>query len=279
MPKAAGLPDGFELLRTAKCIVAVRSCAKNTLLELGITDRSKFDELLKTGRATGGRRGRAVSIPLDSEGRDRAVVRHCWRGGLLGRVLGDVYLTGARALEEVRVSEAARTAGVPTPECLAAVVRRTGLFRSADLLFREVPDAVSLEEWLKQNADSTPPHTQEIMGTLAETFGKLFAANIYHPDLHAGNVLIRETGEGYRAYVIDFDSAERRRCLPVRLREKMLFRFNRALVKRHLAPTPVTLSARVRFCRELGMAGSGTGMRRLVSRCSNHLKRHSWHYY
>jgi hypothetical protein len=271
------LPDGFELVQSGRCTAAVRSVARAEVLALGVLDEAAFGTVLSRGRRLGGGRGAAVSVPFGPGG-ERAVVRRCRRGGLLGRLLGGRYLGSARPMREISVSEAARAAGVPTPECLAAVVRRRGPFCFLDLISREIPDAISLEEWLRRNANAPAGAASDVGSAVADAFLRLVQAGIYHPDLHAGNVLIQARDGRPLAHIIDLDKATRLPELPDRLTRKMLFRFNRALVKRGLAPQPVTLSARVRFCMQLGIAIGPGEMRRLVRQCGTHLRRHSWRY-
>jgi len=268
------LPDGFESLDTAGGRAVVRASAKDQLLRLGIQDKRAFEESRKTAPPIGTGRGQAVSASL-GPGAGRAVIRHYRRGGLAGRVLDDVYFGGARPVEELRVSEAARRAGVPTPECLAALIWRTGLSYSGDLIVREVPDAVPLDQWLERGCDAAS--LRKVVGRLADAFASLVAANIYHPDLHAGNVLVQER-DPPSLFLIDFDKAEQRADLSPRLRDRMLFRFNRALVKRGLAPRPVGQLTRLRFCKELGIGGDRDEVRRLFSDCGAHLRRHAWRY-
>ena len=277
MPPITSLPKGFELLREGEATVVVRASAAEQLLALGMLERPMLEMLRAKGRPIGRGRGQAVSIPLDPMGADRVILRHCRRGGMLGSLLGDTYFRGNRPLEELRVSEAARSAGVPTPECLAAMTWRKALGYSGDVLVREVSGAVSLEEWLSGDDASASTTMQDVAGALADTFAKLVAANIYHPDLHAGNVLIESDGD-VRVHIIDFDKARQMNALPAGLRDRMLFRFNRALVKRRLAPRPVSLLTRMRFFRRLGIAEGREKTRRFVSECRSHLKRHSWHY-
>jgi len=269
------LPDGFERLHAGPTTAVLRSSEKERLLALGILDESRFRATLADGEPVGGGRGTTVAVRLDPSGTERAVVRHYHRGGLFGGVLRDKYLSGARPFRELRVCEAARAAGVPTPQCLAAVVRRSWPFCTADLVVREVPGAVSLETWLRQkDKGGATASLREMTTAFADAFARLVAADIYHPDLHAGNVLVRERG-GLRVYVIDFDKARQVPGLPDSLRERMIFRFNRALVKRGLAPHPVGLLTRMRFLRELS---GGRDTRRLAAACAEHLRYHSWRY-
>lgn len=265
----ANLPAGFDLVRGVACVAVVRASVRQHLLSGGLPDRAGFERLRQSGRPLGAGRGEGVSVALPC---GKVVIRHCRRGGILRRILGDSYLRGARPIQELRVAEAARAAGVPIPEYLGAFVWRRGLFYRGDLAVREVPAAMSLEEWLW-----TEPATEEIDAVsraLAAAFRKLLAARIYHPDLHAGNVLVC----GGSVYLIDFDRARQLRAMPDRLRDRMLFRFNRALIKRGLAPELVTLAARVRFCKDLGLWGNAGELRRFFAACGAHLNRHRWTY-
>ncbi len=270
------LPDGFEMLQTPGVTAAVRSSEKALLLDLGILDPTRLDELRQSGRAIGSGRGGAVSVAIGPEKGGRAVIRHCRRGGPLGTLLGDRYFSGARPLEELAVSEAARSAGVPVPECLAAVIRRSGIFCRCDFILREVPEAVTLEEWLRGNVDADAVRT--VTELLAAAFARLVAAGIYHADFHAGNVLVQQGEGGFRITLIDFDKAEQRDPLPATLRDRMLFRFNRGLVKRGLAPRPVGSTLRLRFCRQAGIAATPEDAREFAASCAAHLRRHSWRY-
>ena len=275
MTTLTDLPEDFELLRAGRTTAVVRRSAKDRLLAIGVLDEAALEQTRAQGQALGGGRGGAVSVALDPRSGERAVIRHFHRGGMLGRLLGDRYFSAARPLAEIGVSEAARAAGVSTPECLAAVIRGGFGFCRCDLILREIPQAVSLDQWL---LESPPPkRLPDVRKAVAATFAKLFAANIYHPDLHAGNVLIQTDGDTVTAWVIDLDKARRAGVLGERLRNEMLFRFNRALVKRGLSPRPVSLIERARFCREIGV-GQGEALRRFAEGCDAHLRRHSWRY-
>ena len=272
----ASLPDGFEMIRAPNVTAAVRSSAKNMLLGSGILETARLEELRQGGRPIGSGRGGAVSIAIGPQPGERAVIRHCRRAGPAGKLLGDRYFFGTRPMEELAVSEAARSAGVPVPECLAAVARRSGVFYRCDLILREVPEAVTLEEWLSGTVDTDD--VRAVTGLLAEAFARLVAAGIYHADFHAGNVLVQQAGSGFQITLIDFDKAEKRDPLPAALRDRMLFRFNRGLVKRGLAPFPVGSTLRLRFCRQAGIAAAPEDTRQFASDCAAHLRRHSWRY-
>ncbi len=255
---------------------AVRSSAKERLLEVGVLDTARLADLRAGGRPIRSERGGSVSAHLGPGDDDRVIIRHYRRAGPLGRFLGDRYFLGERPLHELAAYEAARSAGVPVPEPLAAILRRSGLCYRADLIVREVTGAVTLQEYLRSN----PSHeaVRAAAAALADAFAHLVDAGIYHPDFHAGNVLVREDGADVHISIIDFDRAKQFDSLPAARRDEMLFRFNRALVKRSISPGAVGLRTRMRFCRQAGAAGSPDEARRFAARCAAHLRRHVWHY-
>ncbi|MFO7899185.1 MAG: lipopolysaccharide kinase InaA family protein [Planctomycetota bacterium] len=271
------MPEGFEAVRADRGTAVVRSSVRADLAELGVFDRERLAELRRSAEPVGSGRGGAVAAPLPTGG-GRVIIRHCHRGGLLRGLAGDRHLLGARPIEELCVTEAARAAGVPAPEPLAAIVWRRSIGYSGDLVVREIPGATSLEDWLSAGPDAA--QRRLVIGRLAEAFSRLVGASICHPDLHAGNVLVQDGVDGgLRVYLIDFDRAKRvDGGLSARRRNVMLFRFNRALVKRGLAPRPVTPLARMRFIRKLGIAPDAGARRKLFSDCAAHLRRHAWHY-
>jgi tRNA A-37 threonylcarbamoyl transferase component Bud32 len=269
------LPHGFELLQTGRCRAVVRSSVKDQVQALHLTDRRRVNELLSSGTPLAGGRGSAVSVPFDD---GRAVLRLGRRGGPAGALLGDWYVLGRRPVDELRAAEAARSAGVSVPEYLAAFVWRSGPVYTGAVVVRELAGAKPLAAWLAPPEAPGDTELRAMADVLAKAFRALFRAGIYHRDLHGGNVLVRPGDGRPEVAIIDFDRAKRLPALPDRLRDRMLFRFNRALVKRALAPRPVSLRRRVRFCKELDVAPDRAGLRRFVAACGAHLRRHAWHY-
>jgi lipopolysaccharide kinase (Kdo/WaaP) family protein len=265
------LPDKFERMTGKGYRAVVRSSAKDALLAQGALAKATFEELRTTGTPAG--RGRSIAGTIDLDGVGRVVLRRGQRGGALGGLLGGLYLCGERPVEELAVAEWARAAGAPVPEYVAAVVWPAWPFYSAGLIVREVPDSVTLQDWLRgRNTDEAGA----MAGPLADAFARLFAAGVYHADLHAGNVLVQEADGQLELHIIDFDKSVRHTPLPSALRDLMLFRFNRALVKRGLSPDPVEPALRLRLCRELGLEGDE--LKRFVTGCEAHLERHKGRY-
>ncbi len=188
--------------------------------------------LVAAGRArpTAGGRGvvHFVTARSPSAADDLWVLRHYRRGGLLAGLLGDRYLyAGAkatRAFAELTLLAELHEAGLAVPAPVAARVCRRGLYYRADLLTVALPGVRTLAE-LRQAA-GTAPLAAAIPHAVGGAVRRLHEAGVWHADLNAHNVLV--DGDG-RAYLIDFDRAERRP--PGAWREANLARLRRSLDK------------------------------------------------
>jgi tRNA A-37 threonylcarbamoyl transferase component Bud32 len=164
-----------------------------------------------------------------------AVVRHYRRGGFLGPFLRDTYLCRGRFLEEVRVSEWARSHGVPTAEVLVMRSQRTGLgFHRGDLITREIEGSQDMDRYLGALREEEPYHLarrKEAVRSVALLVQGMHRAGLYHADLNLKNIVIRFTEQGVNSYVIDLDRARVIRPLRSRLRIRNLLRLYRSLDK------------------------------------------------
>jgi len=167
----------------------------------------------------------------------RWAVRHFFRGGkVLPSLLGDRYvrLGTPRPFHELRVSEGARSRGIPTPRVMAAAQYPTSLFHRADLVTEFVPDSTDLVETLfdsqRRGLGQANDRLEALraVGALIRALGK---AGIRHGDLHAGNILLQWKGTAPRAHILDLD---RSHLLPVGSQapvKPMLYRLKRSLRK------------------------------------------------
>lgn len=131
------------------------------------------------------------------------VLRHYRRGGWMAPLLGDRYLWRGRArsrgfLEFGLLADLCRR-GLPVPKPIAARQRRRGLYYTADLIMRVVPDAQTLAEIIGQGHFDAP---------LADRVGALVArfhdAGLDHADLNAHNILVAAR----QLWLIDLDRGE-----------------------------------------------------------------------
>lgn len=177
----------------------------------------------------------------------RTVVRkHYYRGGLAARLSSDLYLwTGvarARSLHEWTMLSHLRARGMPVPKPVAARVRLTWPWYTADLLTVEIPDTRTLGQLLSER--SLPPETWRRVGKM---IARLHTARVEHADLNIDNVLLDKDG---RVYLIDFDRA-RPQPIPGDWQAENLRRLERSLLKwvskgriasDHIAEFPMLLS-------------------------------------
>ena len=166
-------------------------------------DHAHWSAIGKADARSGGRGGVAfVDTPVGA-----CALRHYHRGGLAARVSADQYLwTGAartRAFREFRLLAHLVGLGLPVSSPVAARYVRDGLRYRADLLTRRINGAQTLADRLAQ--DSLGLLLAQRVG---RTIARLHAANVWHADLNAHNILI----DGNDAvWLIDFDRGRLRK--------------------------------------------------------------------
>lgn len=143
-------------------------------------------------------RGRGVALLVDLAGQ-RAVVRHYQRGGAVARALGDRYVRFApnRVLQELQVSEFARSRSVPTPRVLCAAWYTEGVFHRFDIATEYVAGARDLSAVLFGDAAPSEP----VLTRVAQLIRTMLDAGLVHRDLNVKNILVGPD----RAYVLDLD--------------------------------------------------------------------------
>lgn len=129
------------------------------------------------------------------------VLRHYWRGGLVGRLLSDQYLyTGlknTRTYKEYLLLIELEARGLNVPKPLAAKVDHGGLVYRGDLITQAIPDAASLLDLLKNRALSD----DEVIA-IGKTIANFHQQGVFHADLNINNIMLDNSG---RVYIIDFD--------------------------------------------------------------------------
>jgi 3-deoxy-D-manno-octulosonic acid kinase len=153
------------------------------------------------------------------------VLRHCHRGGALGRWVADHYLwlglERARPFVEFRFTRRLRALGLPVPRPVAARLLRNGLVYTGDLITERVTGARPVSALLA--AAPVPATAWRAIGRCIRRFHD---AGVYHADLTANNILIDGTE---RVSIIDFDRGGLRQ--PGAWRVANLARLQRSLRK------------------------------------------------
>jgi 3-deoxy-D-manno-octulosonic-acid transferase len=148
--------------------------------------------------AEGSGRGRALAGLVNG---CEVVLRHYWRGGLIGRFNRDLFMGASlhrsRAMAEFALLRHLRAWGLPVPEPLAA--RRQawlGWYR-ADIAVGRIPDSENLVQRLRRQTMSAEAWT-----AVGRVVRRLHERQVFHSDLNAHNLLIDGKGA---IWVVDFD--------------------------------------------------------------------------
>lgn len=145
--------------------------------------------------------GRGAAWFLDSP-LGRWVLRRFCRGGLPGRFIKRSYLflgrSRVRSIREYELLLSLREQGLPVPAPIAAGYWRQGLQYQAALILERIENSKPLMEF------QHPDH-----GSLWQQAGvcirRFHDQGVYHADLNANNILVRDDGEQSEIYLIDFD--------------------------------------------------------------------------
>ena len=154
------------------------------------------------GLVTGQSKGRnTVWFVRDANGKE-AVLRHYYRGGLVGKINKDKFWPEApgqsRAMAEFSLLWQMRVWGLPVPRPCAALYQKHSLgFYSADLLIERIPDTTDLAHLLQQRSLHHSEWQQ--LGALIARFHQ---HQVYHSDLNCHNILLDNQGQ---FWLIDFD--------------------------------------------------------------------------
>jgi 3-deoxy-D-manno-octulosonic acid kinase len=134
------------------------------------------------------------------------VLRHYYRGGLIGKVIKDSYwftgLEKTRAASEFALLQHMQTLQLPAPEPIAYRIIRHGLIYQADLLSTRIKSAQDLVGALSKGQLS-----DLLWRSIGATIKRFHDHNIYHHDLNSHNILINDKDQ---VFLIDFDRGELR---------------------------------------------------------------------
>ncbi|MCC4263492.1 3-deoxy-D-manno-octulosonic acid kinase [Oceanimonas baumannii] len=129
------------------------------------------------------------------------VLRHYYRGGMIGRVMEDTFLhvaeSKSRAMAEFTVLTKLYRKGLPVPRpCAARMIRSNFVYR-ADIILTRIEGAQDLVAILKERELDT-----EQWRGIGQTIRRFHTAGLYHADLNSHNVLLDNNGS---SWLIDFD--------------------------------------------------------------------------
>jgi 3-deoxy-D-manno-octulosonic acid kinase len=167
------------------------------------------DKNAVTGSAQG--RGTTWFVQCDSlnstsKSKQQWVLRHYYRGGLIGKIINDKYFfTGqekTRAAQEYKLLDILQSLALPAPKPIAYRVTKNGSFYQADLLSSRIENAQDLVAVLSKDE-----LTEEVWREVGKVIRRFHDAGIYHHDLNSHNILLDDKN---KVWLIDFDRGGQR---------------------------------------------------------------------
>ena len=240
------LPPFYTLLRHGKTSLLIREEYKELLLRQGIEDIESFIGRNRQGTKYLTGRTPHPSIPINGE--TRVVIRRYSHGGLFRKLTRDLYLFGARAFQELALTEEVRSCNIPTVQPIGAIHRSVLYpFYRAYILSLEVPHCKDLIQYFKDLNSLSHcerlPEKRKIIGSAAALLRQFHQAGFFHRDLQLKNLLVTDG----RLLLIDFDRSYRKGVLSLRERMANLLRLDRSAEKWTRLGLPITWRDRMRF--------------------------------
>ena len=247
------IPPAYRLIEQGKRAVIVKDDWKEKLLTIGIADPDFFLKQSFPKEENYFGRGALKIIVLPGEANERIFIRHFQRGGMIQKLIPDLYLGTSRPLKELWVGYRAREKGVPCAEIIAACHTKVfWKFHRGDLVTREIKDGKDLPAYL---AELKRPLKKEkifekrsVIKKVGEAMRLMHEAGIFHGDLNLKNIILQTVDpKNIKCYLIDFDKSFFRSHLKKRLKTRNLLRLNRSAEKFKKHGLPITRTDALRF--------------------------------
>jgi len=227
---------------------------------LGLGGEEK--QLERTALQGRGAIGAVAGLLLDGS---RVLARRARRGGLIGRLIPDVFCGRCRPFRELAAAQRALERGVPTAEVVAAA-RTTAfgpLYRGT-VYTKELTGVADMKSYLA--ATTEPPDAtflqrrRAVLREVGRVVRLAHDAGLYHADLQLKNLLARYN-ERAEVFLIDLDKARWFRVLPRALRMMNLLRLKRSAAKAVRSGVRITRTDMLRVLQGYTSADSGTTLR------------------
>lgn len=224
------LPAGFTWRERPGWIAALDAEWRETLDTAELLDPRSIASRLADASHPRGRAAIAIlRVPCRPE---RVALRGLRRGGWLGPVLGTRLAGPTRPFRELVATARLRAAGAPVPRPIFALAWRRGIAWHAALGTGFVEGAIDAAELL-----ASAPSRQRLHAAAraaGRALRRFHDAGGSHPDLHLGNLLVRECGGTPEVLIIDLDGASADAIPGAAQRMEQLMRLHRSLHKRDL---------------------------------------------
>jgi hypothetical protein len=221
----------FRRLRDGDCALIVAAEFEDAALALGLLEPGGLETLLLAG----GDRGHTavVALPGESARLHLRAIRH---RGLLGPALADRLVGLRRPAAELAANARllARGAPVARPVLAAGTRIRGPLWRAALGTVHEEGTCDGLA-FLRESPE--PAAVLAAAAAAGRAVRRLHDSGGRHPDLHAGNLLLRRGDSGCEVVVVDLDRARVAPRVSARERMAELMRLHRSLLKHRVLAT------------------------------------------
>ena len=198
------LPPGFVERRDGRCRLVVRGELADAVGRLDLSRPQAWTRLAERFPGPPGRAATAL-LPLPGR-RERLHLRPLRHGGVLAPLTRGVFVGAGRALAELSVTARLSDAGAPVPRPVLALA-----FRSAGPFVRGAFGSVYEEDGADLGAflaaQPEPVRLARAIRAAGLAVRRLHENGARHPDLHVGNLLLRERDGGCDALVTDLDGA------------------------------------------------------------------------
>ena len=249
------IPHSFRKVRQGRTVALVRDDLANRLDLLGLGENgSQLEPTAHQGR---GPIGAVPDLLLDDS---RVLVRRARRGGLIGRLIPDVFCGRCRPFRELAATQRALERAVPTAEVVAAA-RTTvlGPLYRGTVYTKELGGTSDLQSYLASAAERPDTVSLERRRAVLREVGRVVRAahdaGLYHGDLQLKNLLVRHN-ERPQVFLIDLDKARWCRSVPRTLRMMNLLRLKRSAAKAARSGVRITRTDMLRLLKGYAEADS-----------------------
>jgi len=156
------------------------------------------------------------------------VIKYYTRGGFIRHIVKRKYMKWGktRCQIEYEALQRVRRLGISAPEPIVFAYKGA-LFYKAWLVTREIKHKKTLAELSRADVWRARSAMKEVVVQVAT----LIKHNIFHPDLHPGNILVDSAD---CVFFLDFDKTRLSRWKRHKLRDKYVMRWQRAVTKHQL---------------------------------------------
>lgn len=136
----------------------------------------------------------------------------------------------SRAMRSLKACRMLADENLLSPQVVAMGQKMFGPFVAKSFLItRSIENAPTLANWIAETKDVKTK--RRLIRRLAETIGRMHAANISHGDLRTGNVLVKDKKDGWDFYLLDNERTVKYSKLSAKLRLKNLVQIGMVLNK------------------------------------------------